>query len=112
MGQRLMYQLRIHLPEELIEIARRDPDNPTLGPLAAVLGRHNATIKCQFDAFADYVAEAERQGTEAYPLYQWTKDTITDPVKKAKHLKSFVIQVEGREVYSKEEADTLEADLQ
>src|SRR5215207_963989 len=32
---------------------------------------------------------AERNGTEQYPLYQWTKATIEDPAKKQKHLKSF-----------------------
>ena len=46
------------------------------------------------------------------PLYAWTKATIEDPVKKAKHLKSFALYVKGREVYTKEEADALEADLQ
>ena len=64
------------------------------------------------DAFAGYVAEAEKQGVEGYPLYAWTKATIEDSVKKAKHLKSFALYVNGREVYSKEEADSLEADLQ
>ena len=32
-------------------------------------------------------------------------------MKMAKHLKSFALHVDGREVYSKEEADALEADL-
>jgi hypothetical protein len=41
-----------------------------------------------------------------------TKATIEGPVKKAKHIKAFAIHVEGREVYTKEEADALEADLQ
>ena len=58
---------------------------------------------CQFDAFAGYVAEAERQGVDGYPLYAWTKATIEDPAKKAKHLKSFALHVNGQEVYSKEE---------
>jgi hypothetical protein len=69
-------------------------------------------MKCQFDAFADHVAQAEADGVESYQLYDWTKATIEDPLKKAKHLKSFAIHVRGREVYSKEEADALEADLQ
>jgi hypothetical protein len=51
-------------------------------------------------------------GAEGYPLYEWTKATIEDPAKKAKHLKSFALHVKGQEVYPKEEADALEADLQ
>ena len=49
---------------------------------------------------------------ESYPLYAWTKATLEDPVKKAKHLKSFALHIKGREVYLKDEADALEADLQ
>ena len=112
MSGQLQYQLRIYLPEELVEVARSDPDDPALAPLPEILAKHDATIRCQFDAFAGYVAEAERQGVESYPLYHWTKATIEDPVKKAKHLKSFAVHVKGREVYDKEEAEALEADLQ
>ena len=36
---------------------------------------------------------------------------IEDPVKRAKHLKSFALHLNGREIYSKEEADALETDL-
>ena len=106
------YQLRIDLPDELAEVARGDPKNPALGPLPAILARHHASMQCQFDAFAGYVAEAERQGAEGYPLYEWTKATIEDPVKKAKYLKSFSLHMDGREVYAKEQADALEAELQ
>jgi hypothetical protein len=69
-------------------------------------------MKCQFDAFADYVAEAETRGTENYPLHAWTKATIEDPQKQAKYLKSFTLYVDGNEVYGKSLADALEADLQ
>ncbi len=68
-------------------------------------------MKCQFDAFADYVAEAEKRGPGGYPLYEWTKATIENPTKKAKYLRSFTLYVDGNEVYSKESADVLEADL-
>jgi Protein of unknown function (DUF938) len=46
------------------------------------------------------------------PSGTWYKATIEDPVKRAKHLKSFTLLVKGREVYPEEEADALEADLQ
>ncbi len=112
MSDEWQYQLRIYVPDELVDVARGDPTDPALGPLSDILARHHATMLCQFDAFAGYVAEAERQGVEGYPLYAWTKATIENPVKKAKHLKSFALYVKGREVYSKEEADALETDLQ
>jgi hypothetical protein len=105
------YQLRIDLPEELAQVARRDPADAALGPLPEILAKHDATMKSQFDAFAGYVAEAERHGVEGYPLYRWTKATIEDPAKKAKYLKSFTLYVGGEEVYPKEAADALEADL-
>src|SRR5690242_7876672 len=76
MSDQWQYQLRIDLADDLAQIARRDPDDPALAPLPDILARHNALLKCQFDAFAGYVAEAEAHGTEDYPLYQWTKATI------------------------------------
>jgi len=44
--------------------------------------------------------------------HQWTKATIENPAKKEKYLKSFTLYVNGQEVYAKEIADALEADLQ
>ena len=111
MSDRWQHQLRVDLADEVADVARRDPDHPALAPLRAILGRHHATMRCQFDAFAAYVAEAERQGTGRYPLYAWTKATIDDPAKKKKYLQSFTLYVEGEEVYAKEKADSLEADL-
>lgn len=111
MSNQWQYQLRIDLGEEFAEVARHDPDNPAIEPLADILGKHHATMKCQFDAFADYVAEAEKNGTENYPLYEWTKATIEDPAKKAKYLKSFTLYVDGNEVYTKDSALALESEL-
>jgi hypothetical protein len=111
MSEQWDYQIRIELGDELAETARRDPDNPAIQPLADLLAKHRATMKCQFDAFADYVSEAEKQGTESYPLYAWTKATIQNPEKKAKYLKSFTLYVDGKEIYAKPLADALEAEL-
>lgn len=112
MSNKWEYQIRIYLADEYAEVARRDPDNPALKRLANVLEKHHAKLKCQFDAFASYVAEAEKHGPEEYPLYEWTKATIENPDKKAKYIKSFTLYVNGDEVYVKEKADALEADLQ
>jgi hypothetical protein len=111
MSEAWQYQIRIYLADTLAQMARHDPGNPALKPLAGVLAKHDTTMKCQYDAFKDYVTEAEDQGIEQYPLYRWTKATIEDPAKKAKYLESFTLYVGGDEVYAKEAADALEADL-
>jgi hypothetical protein len=112
MSEQWQYQLRIDLADEVAEIARIDPGDPVIEPLGTVLRKHGATLKCQYDAFAEYVAEAERLGLEQFPLYAWTKATIENPAKKAKYQKSFTLYVDGEEVYAKEKADALERDLQ
>jgi hypothetical protein len=112
MSENWQYQIRIYLDGANAEMARSDPGNPALGALPGILARHEASIKCQFDAFMDYVTEAEARGVEHYPLYRWTKATVDDPAKKAKYLQSFTLYVGGAEVYDKEAADALEADLQ
>ncbi len=112
MSDTWQYQIRIYLPDNYAELARHDPDNPVLKPLTEILAKHDTTMKCQFDAFMDYVTEAEARGIEQYPLYRWTKATVEDPAKKAKYLESFTLYVGGDEVYAKEAADALEADLQ
>jgi hypothetical protein len=105
------YQIRVYLSEELSEAVRVDPGSQRLKPLLDVLAKHRAKLKCQFDLFADYVAEAERMGVEDYHLYEWTKATIEDPLKKAKYLEVFSLYVDDEEVYSKDIADALESDL-
>ena len=111
MAGQWQFQIRLRIADEFAETARLTPTTPELAPLPEILARHDAALVCQFDAFAGYVAEAERQGTGGFPLYAWTKATIEDPVKKAKHLQSFTVHVGGAEVYSRKIADGLEADL-
>jgi hypothetical protein len=107
------YQVRFDVTDSAIaEAVRRSVRDPVLAPLFDILVAHRAAPKCQFDAFAEYVAAAEEHGIENYPLYAWTKTTIEDPAKKEKYLKSFTLHVDEREVYAKEIADALEADLQ
>ena len=106
------YQIRFDVNDPArSESVRRRLDDPALAPLLVILGKHRAAPKCQFDAFAEYVAAAEAHGLENYPLYQWTKATIENPTKKEKYLKSFTIYVDDQEVYPKEIAEALEADL-
>lgn len=105
------FQVRIAVAPELADALRSRGQHEGRDLLEAVLRQRNASLKCQFDAFADYVEEAERVGLDRYPLYQWTKDTIGNPEKKAKYLKSFAVYVNGAEVYDKETADWLYAQL-
>ena len=111
MNRQWKYQLRINLDDVFAEAARRGDGDPAIAPLLAILAKHNAALKCQFDAFAGYVAEAEKFGTEKYHLYEWTKATIENPAKKAKYIKSFTLYVDGDDVYAREKAEALEADL-
>jgi hypothetical protein len=73
MSDDLKFQLRLTLRDEFAQAARNDPEDPLLSPLTDILSKHDAVMKCQFDAFADYVSEAEANGIENYPLYEWTK---------------------------------------
>jgi hypothetical protein len=107
------YQVRFDVDDSATaESVRRQIRDPVLVPLFNVLAEHRAAAKCQFDAFAEYVAAAEEHGVDNYPLYEWTKGTIKNPTKKEKYLKSFTLYVGEQEVYAKEIADALEADLQ
>ena len=105
------FQVRITASAALAASLRGDPSSGTYAPLGDVLRKHHASLKCQFDAFADYVSEAERVGPERYPLYHWTRETIEKPEKKARYLRSFTLYVDGEEVYSKAIADALQAEL-
>jgi len=105
------YQIRVYLSDALAEAARRDAADPALASLMKVLRRHDATLVCQLDAFEAYVAEAEREGVEKHPLYKWTKATLDDPEKRAKHARAFAVRLGGAEVYARALADALEADL-
>ncbi|SRR5579871_711732 len=113
MTSQWQYQVRFDVNDiAAAESIRRNLRDPALAPLFDILSSHRATPKCQFDAFAEYVAAADENDVESYPLYRWTKATIEDPAKKEKYLKSFTLYVDDREVYAKEIADALEVDLQ
>ena len=105
------YQLRINLSESASLNYRNSKQDSSVEELSNIIKKHNASLKCQYDAFQDYVNEAESMGVDEYHLYKWTKATIEDPIKKEKYLKSFTIYIKGKHVYNKEAADLLENDL-
>lgn len=107
------HQVRFYVTDPaMAEAIRRKAPDAALAQLFEILASHRAAPKCQFDAFAEYVAAAEEHDVENYPLYQWTKTTIENATKKERYLKSFALYVDDREVYAKEIADSLEANLQ
>ena len=111
MSEQWLYQLRIYLDDDLAELARTQHHAPQLRPLTQILERHDATLVSQFQAFADYVADAEKHGPDGFPLYKWTKATVEDPAMRAKHGRTFSLHVGGNEVYAKKAADALEHDI-
>jgi hypothetical protein len=56
--------LRLTLSDPFAKVARSHPNDPSIASLTQVLQRHEAVLKCQYDAFADYVSEAEAEGVE------------------------------------------------
>lgn len=111
MGTDWQYQLRVYVTDEMAEAARSGAGSPALRALSDVLRAHHATLVSQLDAFEAYVAEAEREGPEKFPLYKWTKATLDDAAKRRKHGKVFALRISGEEVYPMEAADALEAAL-
>ena len=61
------YQIRATLSDRAAELVREKQEVAELAPLIAVAERHNAKIASQYDAFAQYVAEAEKNGEQDYP---------------------------------------------
>ena len=76
------FQLRVQLNEKAAKIMRESQDKKALEAFINIIEIHSASLKCQYDAFEEYVKEAEKFGLEKYPLYKWTKATIEDSKKK------------------------------
>jgi hypothetical protein len=111
MSEAWLYQVRMSVSAELSARLRGDAGIASHAALHDVLQRHDATVKCQFDAFADYVNEAEQFDPDNYPLYEWTRQTIENPAKKAKYLQSFTVYVDGEEIYAGDIAEALRTEL-
>ena len=105
------YQLRISFEENYAKKIRHYESNKENDKLLELLEKFNAKLVCQYDAFLEYVIEAEKNGVENYPLYKWTKATIENDYKKEKYLKSFTIYIDDQHVYPKNSADSLENKL-
>ena len=106
-----LYQIRIKVSEKLSEDLRGENDLGLSKEINKIASENNARLVCTFDAFAEYCEEAEREGVEHYELYHWTKSTIDNPEKKAKHLKSFAFYEGDNQVYRKELAYSIQQRL-
>lgn len=107
-----LYQVRIRVSESLSESLRSGKHSGLAGKLDEISSRHGMSLVCTYDAFKGYCDEAEENGVEEYALYDWTKSTIENPEKKAKHLKSFAFYRGFEQIYEKELALSLEESLQ
>lgn len=107
-----LYQIRIRVSKELSEALRTTSQSAEVIEINAIAQKHGTRLVCTFDGFSDYCVEAEQNGTEDYPLYDWTKQTISNPEKVQKHLRSFAFYKGDEQVYSLALADALFFDLE
>jgi len=49
-----------YLADAFAEVARSDPGSLAIKPLTDILTKHHATLKNQFDAFAEYVCRSRK----------------------------------------------------
>ena len=106
-----LYQIRIKVSEQLSKDLRSVNSSSLAKEINKIASDNGSKLVCTFDAFAEYCEEAEREGIEHYELYQWTKSTIDNPEKKAKHLKSFAFYEGDNQVYRKELAYSIQQRL-
>ncbi len=90
---------------------RKNKPSGSARQIKSLARKHGTTLVCTYDAFVDYCREAESNSVEDYPLYAWTKQTIENPEKKQKHLKSFAFYRDDDQVYEKALAETIYSEL-
>ena len=106
-----LYQIRIKVTENISEDLRNSQKQNLARSIKQIAEIHQMTLVCTYDAFEAYCVEAEQNGIDGYGLYYWTKSTIEDPVKKAKHLKSFAFYFGEDQIYSKDLASSIQNQL-
>lgn len=106
-----LYQVRVYFSLNFVNLYNSNKRSDLKTKLLQILQKNNADLLSQYDGFMGYVLEAEKNGIDNYPLYQWTKDSLENSGKTEKYRTSYTIYVNNEEVYSKEEADNLEKNL-
>lgn len=107
-----LYQVRIKVSQELSDDLRKNQHSIRADELRKIASSHNMNLVCTFDAFEEYCNEAELNGTQNYPLYEWTKAVITDPIKQEKHTKSFAFYLGFEQVYAKHVAAAIQLEIE
>ena len=107
-----LYQVRLKLSHELSEDLREDRPSKNADELREIASECNMNIVCTFDAFEAYCVEAELNGIQSYPLYNWTKAVIQDPIKQQKHKKSFAFYLGLEQIYEKKIALAVQKKLE
>ena len=106
-----LYQVRIKVNAKLSDKLRERKLTGTSKEIYRIAENHAAIPVCTFDAFCEYCIEAEREGIDKYPLYDWTKQVTKDPIKKQKHIRSFAFYAGDSQIYEKHIAEPLYTDL-
>ena len=107
-----LYQVRLKLSKELSNALRTNQPSTRADQIRTIASNYNMNIVCTFDAFQEYCNEAELNGTQSYPLYEWTKAVIKDPIKKQKHTKSFAFYLGLEQVYEKSVATAIQLEIE
>ena len=111
MSEDWLYQIRIRVNDEMSSNLRKNKPSGLARQIKSLARKHGTTLVCTYDAFVDYCREAESNSVENYPLYAWTKQTIENPEKKQKHLKSFAFYRNNDQVYEKALAEAIYSEL-
>ena len=111
MSEDWLYQIRIRVNDEMSSNLRKNKPSGLARQIKSLARKHGTTLVCTYDAFVDYCREAESNSVEDYPLYAWTKQTIENPEKKQKHLKSFAFYRNNDQVYERALAETIYSQL-
>ncbi len=111
MTEKWLFQIRLYFSSDFTKIFNSDKNSIIKEKLITVLNNHNADLLSQFDGFMGYVLEAEKNGIDKYPLYQWTKDSLARKDKIEKYQNSYTVYINSEEVYSENLANDIENDL-
>ena len=111
MYNKWQYQIRVYFSIDFVDLYESNKSSELKIKLLNILRTNNADLLSQYDGFMGYVLEAEKNGTDNYPLYQWTKDCLENSSKTKKYRASYTAYIDNEEVYSKEKADNLEKSL-
>ena len=107
-----LYQVRLKLSQGLSDDLRKNQPSIRADELRKIASSRNMNLVCTFDAFQEYCNEAEQNGIQSYPLYEWTKAVIKDPIKQQKHTKSFAFYLGIEQVYEKNIAAAIQQEIE